>query len=141
MKNLNCLALARILDSNALGWFNFLPPPNGKRLGQLDASENHKYRKVRLPTLPSASSYLTTSCLKRGQSPLCIMHIITSQVVATYCYRKPSFWPILSYFTIFKSGQLYFTIFKQIIAFANGLHTIQFLQPLVGSHNSSFLSG
>ena len=55
--------------------FIYISYINGKRLGQLDASENHKYRKVRLSTLPSASSYLTTSCLKRGQSPLCIMHI------------------------------------------------------------------
>ena len=31
--------------------------------------------------------------LKTGANHHFIMHIFTSQVGATYCYRKPSFWP------------------------------------------------
>ena len=120
--------------------FIYISYINGKRLGQLDASENHKYRKVWLPTLPSASSYLTTSCLKRG--PITPLHnAYLHQPSCCYLLLPQAFLLAKSYFTIFKSGQSYLTIFKQIIAFANGLHTIQFLQLLVGSPNSSFLSG
>ena len=70
--------------------FIYISYINGKRLGQLDSSENHKYRKVRLPTLPSASSYLTTSCLKRG--PITPLHNAYHHQPSC-CSRKPSFWP------------------------------------------------